>query len=141
MKSHLIFAVAALSALVHAESKPKPQWSTGRVTDIQDGPSTYVETGASRPNYDGGVAKHSTVSEVRSMRVLLAGDVFNFTVDGVSRSIELGFARKNCRFIVGDDVRYRDEKDKMHIVDADGKDCEGQIVRQERISAPATPHP
>jgi len=51
--------------------------------------------------------------------------------------VHTGSARSHCRFIVGDDVKYRQEKSMLRVVDADGKECTGEIVRQERVSGSA----
>ncbi len=39
-----------------------------------------------------------------------------------------------CRFVVGDEVKYYQEKAKLHVLDADGKECKLDILRQERTS-------
>jgi hypothetical protein len=39
----------------------------------------------------------------------------------------------SCRFVVGDDVRYAQNKRKLYVVDADGRECKLDIVRQERL--------
>lgn len=37
-----------------------------------------------------------------------------------------------CRFIIGDDVKYSQEKGDLWVLDADGKECKVPILRQER---------
>lgn len=37
-----------------------------------------------------------------------------------------------CRFIVNDQVRYLQDKNRMQVIDADGKTCKMRVVRQER---------
>jgi hypothetical protein len=40
--------------------------------------------------------------------------------------------RSSCRLIVGDDIKYAQDKRALYVVDADGKECKLEIVRQER---------
>jgi hypothetical protein len=37
-----------------------------------------------------------------------------------------------CRFVIGDSLRYAQEKGKFYAIDADGRECKLAIVRQER---------
>ncbi len=41
--------------------------------------------------------------------------------------------KHGCRFIVGDEVKFWQEKAVLHVVDADGKECKLDILRQERL--------
>lgn len=41
--------------------------------------------------------------------------------------------KHGCRFIVGDEIKYAQEKRKLCVLDADGKECGLDIVRQERL--------
>lgn len=38
-------------------------------------------------------------------------------------------------FIVGDDIKYWQEKAVLHIVDVDGKQCKVDVLRQERLKS------
>ncbi len=40
--------------------------------------------------------------------------------------------KHGCRFVVGDEVKYEQEKGKLTLLDADGKECKLDILRQER---------
>jgi len=40
--------------------------------------------------------------------------------------------RHGCRFVVGDDVKYSQERGDLWVLDADGKECKEPILRQER---------
>lgn len=42
-----------------------------------------------------------------------------------------------CPFIVGDNAKYFQEKAILHILDADGKECKVEVLRQERLQAPS----
>ena len=48
----------------------------------------------------------------------------------VTRSI--ANRKHGCRFVIGDDVKYVQEKSKLRVLDADTKECVLDIVRQER---------
>jgi TonB family protein len=41
-----------------------------------------------------------------------------------------------CRFVVGEDVQYSQEKGTLFVIDADGKECKATILRQERRPPP-----
>jgi hypothetical protein len=49
--------------------------------------------------------------------------------------------RRQCRFIIPDEVKYKQNKSQIHLIDADGKECIGDLVRQERIASQPTAHP
>ncbi len=38
-----------------------------------------------------------------------------------------------CRFIVGDNVKFYQDKAILHVIDADGKECKVEVLRQERL--------
>jgi hypothetical protein len=114
-------AFAALTLAALAAAADKKEWKTGHMADVQVTPG-YIEIGA-------------VSTQVRNQQVLLSGE-FLYTVD----KVHAGSVWTNvsaCRFIVGDDVKYRQDKAKMHLIDTDGKECIGEIVRQERVFASA----
>jgi hypothetical protein len=39
---------------------------------------------------------------------------------------------KRCRYIVGDEIKYAQEKSILYVIDADGHECKVQIMKQER---------
>jgi hypothetical protein len=45
----------------------------------------------------------------------------------------------NCHVIAGKDIRYLDEKGKLTILDVDGRECNLDIVRQERLQRQPQP--
>ena len=45
--------------------------------------------------------------------------------------------KHGCRFIIGDQAKYAQEKNYLYVLDADGKECTLDITRQERV--PITP--
>ena len=38
----------------------------------------------------------------------------------------------SCRFVIGDYVRYAQDRGKLFVIGADGTECKFDIVRQER---------
>jgi hypothetical protein len=40
--------------------------------------------------------------------------------------------KHGCRFIVGEDIRYAQEKGYLWVLDPDGKECKTEIIRQEK---------
>jgi hypothetical protein len=115
MNKFAAFAALTLAALAIAADKK--DWKTGHINDAQIVQGDYKI---------GGLV-------IRNQSVLVSGE-FVYTVDRVHKgSLEASL----CRFIVGDDVKYRQDKSRLHLIDADGKECTGEIVRQERFSSPA----
>jgi hypothetical protein len=41
--------------------------------------------------------------------------------------------KRACRFVIGDDIKYVQEKSKLIVLDPDGKECNLDIVRQARL--------
>lgn len=87
---------------------------------------------------------------MQDTQLLIVGDEYSYLIDDpvskttklpthhiVTRSIQnIGH---NCRFIVGDPVKYSQDKSKLHILDADGKECKLEILRQQRLKKATTP--
>jgi hypothetical protein len=49
-------------------------------------------------------------------------------------------ARRHCRLIVGESVKYAQRKSAFYVIDADGKECKLEVIRQEqRTAIPAAP--
>jgi hypothetical protein len=115
----IIVALLALAALGFAADKK--DWKPGHIIDAQ-----IQETG-------GYVAIGAAAVPLRNQVVTLAGD-FLYTVDRIHAGSSATIISR-CRFIAGSDVRYRQEKQKLWIIDADGKECQGEITRQEQQSA------
>ena len=87
---------------------------------------------------------HVHYMAIQDTQLLLVGDEYSYVVDDpVAKSVGLpthGIVTRSimnrkhgCRFIIGDDVRYAQEKSKLFVLDADGKECKLDIVRQERV--------
>jgi hypothetical protein len=134
-------------------------WKTGKVLDSQS-TRRLMETGMSSTattngavtgtNTDNTVNATTTTNShvhymaIQDTQLLIAGDGYSYVVDdSVAKSVGLPthaivtrsiMNRKHgCRFIIGDDVRYAQEKSKLFVLDADGKECKLDIVRQERV--------
>ena len=87
-------------------------------------------------------------ASVKTNRLVIVGDPYAYEVeDSIKRGgptqgsegagYQLGRILANrkhgCRFIVGEDIKYSQEKDKLVVLDPDGKECRLDIVRQERV--------
>jgi hypothetical protein len=53
-------------------------------------------------------------------------------VAGITQSA-ISNRHHGCRFIVGDEVKYWQEKAIIHVLDADNKECKVDVLRQERL--------
>jgi hypothetical protein len=126
-------------------------WKTGKVLDSATA-KTYVQTGATTnttARVTGNSADATSRSTIQSMTIrdtqlLIVSDEFAYVVED-TRS-QSGFStvhgaiinavsgrHHGCRFIVGDSVRFYQEKAVLHVVDADGKECKTEVLRQERL--------
>jgi hypothetical protein len=102
----------------------------------------------------GKVADATIISREYELRASRAPEIGNLIVVGVDYLYTVQDSRRHdlpltsvmanrehgCRFIVGDEVKYAQEnRDKRHlyVLDADGKECKLDIVRQERREASA----
>jgi hypothetical protein len=79
-------------------------------------------------------------ANIRDNQLVILGSEFAFVVEDTRVSggqYRLAHAIANChhgcRFIVGDDVKYWQDKTTLHVVDADGKECRVDVLRQERV--------
>ena len=130
MKKAGMMSLLALSLVAATKDR---DWQTGKVTD-----SRTVDTGARARRatpYVGPygpppvtVARTTTAAELE-----ISGVEYMYTVRDLGTG---GLASHPCRYIVGDEIRYVQEKRVFHLIDADARECRGQVMRQERIPAP-----
>ncbi len=106
-------------------------------------PSLDATTDASRQSSTiGGTSIHRNV--FWDKRFAVEGGGYIYTVDDltlravgmpthgmISRAI--ANRKHGCRMVVGDPIQYAQEKDKLFILDPDGKECKLDIIRQERV--------
>jgi hypothetical protein len=79
---------------------------------------------------------------VQTNELLLVGDKYFYVIaDSTQKgNTLLAYAVTNrvvnrkhgCRFIVGEETMYSQEKGKLHIIDVDGRECNVPIIRQQR---------
>ena len=122
MRSFLLLALLSLTA---AAGKDR-DWQTGKVADLQA--DQQPTTG-----------KPLNQVTVREAQVRIVGKEFEYLAYD-STSAQTGLLTRTianrkhgCRFIVNDEVKYVQEKSKLYVRDADGKECKLDILRQERL--------
>jgi len=122
----------SLSQPLPAGEKKSLAWKTGKVLDSAAA-KTYVEPGAKLA--------------MRDTDLMIRGDEYSYVVEDtvmkngsinpahgiITRSI--ANRKHGCRFVIGDDVKYYQDKMLLHVIDADGKECKVDILRQERLAA------
>jgi hypothetical protein len=131
--ARVTITVLVLATLLIA-GKQQPEWQTGKIADASS-VSSYIQTSTNRP------------TTIHDAQVVIIGSEYAYVInDSTSRSPLIGGGQspvvraianrgKGCRYIVGDPIKYWQEKDKLHVRDADGKECKLDIIRQERLSA------
>ena len=45
---------------------------------------------------------------------------------------------RRCRYIVGDEIKYAQDKSILYLIDADGHECKAQVMKQERQKPEST---
>jgi predicted nucleic acid-binding Zn finger protein len=122
----IVLAAALISVACFAASEGR-QWQIGKVLDAQ----------GSRSPRTGPPLNSVTI---KSTQLRIVGKDYDYLIDDTT-SAQSGLLTRSianrkhgCRFVVGDEVKYAQEKDKMYVVDTDGKECKLDILRQERVS-------
>jgi hypothetical protein len=126
-------------------------WKTGKVLDSATA-KTYVQTGATTnttvtPSGNSADATSRTTIQnmaIRDTQLAIVSDDFAYVVEDTRT--QSGFStvhgaiihavsgrHHGCRFIVGDSVKFYQEKAILHVIDADGKECKTEVLRQERL--------
>jgi hypothetical protein len=120
-----------VAAPMFAYKKPDHDWKTGKVLDSAAA-KTYVEAGAKL--------------SMRDTDLMIRGDEYSYVVEDtvmkngsvnpahgiITRS--LANRKHGCRFVIADDVKYYQDKTTLHVIDADGKECKLEVLRQERLA-------
>jgi hypothetical protein len=154
-----IFVLVALFTFGFALGAKKDRdWRVGRVADAAATKSVYVSgttttaqaSGTVSPDNGAGSNIDATATaqtrvhytHVTDNDIIIVGQDYMYNVEdsaasGGKPAIALGHAIANrhhgCRFVVGEDVKFSQEKNKLYVIDADGKECKTEILRQERI--------
>jgi hypothetical protein len=116
--------------------------SNGSAVAVSNGSST-TPSGTATTNHTATTTIHHAV--IQDTQLLIIGLEYEYVVDDpVVKSVgnpihgSLGRAIANrghgCRFVIGEDTHYWQDGPKLHFLDADGKKCTLDILRQERIS-------
>jgi hypothetical protein len=120
--------------------RAQPVWKTARIVDSKTA-QTYV---------DGAVGRHVPLTgTIRENEVAIVSDEFAYIINdtrkpytgsprpgaALATGIAHGISARHhgCRFIVGDQVKFYQTKNVIHVIDTDGKQCKTAILRQERL--------
>jgi len=121
-----VIFVAALLGMASFAASHGRQWQIGKILDAQGSHSPRT-----------GPPLNSVT--IKSTQLRIVGEDYEYLVDDTT-SAQSGLLtrsianrKRGCRFVVGDEVKYAQEKDKMYVLDADGKECKLDILRQERV--------
>jgi hypothetical protein len=140
IKMRLLSALLFITMLGPLSAAEKARdWKIGKVLDSASDKS--VDPTSINPN-NGRVGNVYT----KSTTLIIQGDDYAYTIEDVKQKTDslrahslIGVALANrkhgCRFIVNEEVEYaQEEKDKTHlyVLDADGKQCKLEILRQEK---------
>ena len=128
----MIVAVAACSVLWAKKDKPPVNWQMARVLD-----STAIKTRIAAKEVP------DNIPTIRDTDLMLLSDEFAYVIEDTrvsGRTSLVGLTERavssrhhGCHFIVGDEVKYWQEKLILHVIDVDGKECKVEVLRQERL--------
>ncbi len=128
-------------------------WKTGKVLDSATSQSTYATGAITNTNATAtaiGTADtatatgHSTSTTsiqhvtVRENELLIAGEDYVYLISDDRRkggpilATALHNRHHGCRFVVGEDIKYSQDKGDLYVIDADQKECKTAILRQEK---------
>lgn len=146
---------AAIAPLALAARKAPQDWKTGKVLDSSVAKSSVVTGAHSTTNgtataygsensaYATGQSNTDTslnIADIRRNELAISGEDYVYVIEdtrvsGGNGALLHAIANRHhgCRFIVGDTVKYWQEKSTLHVIDADGKECKTDILRQARI--------
>jgi hypothetical protein len=153
-KMKRLVIVALMFALFASARKHPRDWKRGKISDAamhstqysRGSTTTATTRGTVSPDYGGGSTVQAdtdatTVArrmEVDTVTVSVVGDEYIYTAQSslthsATPMMTAYMHRKRvCRFIAGSEANYVQEKGTLYVVDADGKECTFQIVRQEK---------
>jgi hypothetical protein len=145
--------VGLMLALTCAAGQPRA-WKRGKVVGSATNTAVYARgstttattTGTVSPGYGAGSTVQANTTATTTIRhvqvdtntLLIVGDDYVYTVQDSRRggggllTTAIANRKHGCRFIVGDEINYAQDKRDMHVLDADGKECKLQIIRQEK---------
>jgi len=75
---------------------------------------------------------------VQTNELVVVGDDYLYIIQDTRRkggpllATALANRKHGCRFIVGEDIKYSQEKGDIWVIDPDGKECKETILRQEK---------
>ena len=151
-------ALLAITTITFAKDKKEHDWKTAKVLDSRlaktsaptgstvsaSGTSTTVTTGnVTTTSSQGGASAATDYANIRDDQLLLLSDEFAYVVEDTRVSGGHGLVavtahavanrKHGCHFIVGDPVKFWQDKAVLHVIDADGKECKVDVLRQERL--------
>jgi hypothetical protein len=149
----ILVVLLAVGAVVYA-AKGRT-WSAGVTTDAAT-TRTFIETGVTAQAGNAGtttwVAAQLHGVTIQDTQLSIRSDEFLFIVtDTTEKSHSLyGIAgraianhKRGCRIIINDPIMFSPQGSTLYVIDADGKECKLDLLRQTRIApppvAPATP--
>jgi hypothetical protein len=114
------------TASAAAKTSPKDgNWQTARILSSDTKTEYFEHNGQGRGLLTTWIANRTT--SMKDTWTLLAGKEYTYLI--------LDHDKHPCRFIVGDDVKYVQQKGKVYVLDADARGCKIDILRQERVVA------
>jgi hypothetical protein len=135
-------------------AKKERDWKIGRVADsavssreyTRGATTTATTTGTVSPDYGAGSTVNANTTATTTVRhvevdtnsLIVVGADYIYTVqDSTQRgggllTTALANRKHGCRFVVGDEIKYAQDRRKLYVLDADGRECGLDIVRQER---------
>jgi len=104
------------------------------VTQRWPGASVHADTTAETTNYYGAVKTTDLFIVGQKYIYEVEDSVQQGSVGWLGLVAELVRNRKHgCRFVIGEDIKFAQEKGHLYVIDPDGKECKAEVVRQEKL--------
>jgi len=118
----VVFAAVIASAVGLGAPKNRA-WQTGTIVTSKTTTDSVEHSGEGHGLLTTVIANRTTTTNSTQTQILGGG--FSYLV--------IDHRKHPCPFIEGDDIQYEHQKAKLDVLDADGKECKLDIIRQVRL--------
>jgi hypothetical protein len=123
-----LIVVMLLDAASMTAKKPR-NWQDGKIMAAKT-----VNTGAvaSHGSFIGASPSNAPViaRTITTAELEIFGGDYAYTVRDLGSG---AIIKRPCRYIVGDPIKFSQEKSVLYLIDADGAECRAQVMTQERL--------
>lgn len=119
-------------------AKADRDWKTGKIMAART-VNTGAVAGQAYPSSIGGYGPHMSPPVIARTLTAEEFEMFSGDYAYTVRDLGSGLRKRSCRYIVGDPVKYSQDKSILLLIDADGRECRGEVMIQERLPTDIKP--